>query len=273
MCPARLTKGREEIPVKSVIKLKSLVLLMLLPLAISACGQSGAAEEITVFAAASLTEVVEEYQAQFEEEHPGVTVRVNLAGTQEIRTQLEQGAAADVFLSADEEHLAALLEQKLVEEPRLMAINHLVIISPAAGEFNPASPRDLTQNHRLVLANPQVPAGKYARQILKNLEQAYGPSYSEAVLENLVSEETNVRQVLTKVALGEADAALVYATDAAQAEGIRVLEIPPEYNLEARYPGAVVTSSAHPELARAFLDGLGKSENLWRAFGFGLPAS
>ena len=99
-----------------------------------------------------------------------------------------------------------------------------------------------------------MPAGRYALEVLENLNALYGDDFSAQVLENLVSEETNVRQVSAKVALGEADAAIIYATDAAVTEGIRTIDIPNAYNVEAAYTIAVVKESAQRELAERFLE-------------------
>lgn len=265
---------------KKVIKLMSLALLIGLLFVTVSCGgtdtstqqdqepQQTTQTELMVFTAASLTDLVQEYAKNFEANNPGVTVKVNAAGTQQLRTQLEQGATADVFLSADVSHINALKEEKLVREPVVLAHNSIVLIVSEKSDFQPTSLADLTKPHRLVLANEQVPAGKYARKVLENLNALYGPDYKEKVFKNVVSEETDVRQVLTKVSLGEADCGMVYATDAKIGENIKVVGIPEEYNVVTDYLGAVVTESPQPELAQSLLDGLKNDKVLWEKYGF-----
>jgi molybdate transport system substrate-binding protein len=265
---------------KKVIKLMSLALLIGLLFVTVSCGgtdtstqqdqepQQTTQTELMVFTAASLTDLVQEYAKNFEANNPGVTVKVNAAGTQQLRTQLEQGATADIFLSANPDHIMALREKNLTEEPVTLAHNAIVLIVSDQSDFQPASLADLTAPHRMVLANEEVPVGKYSLQVLKNLNALFGPEYSEKVLQNVVSKETNVRQVLTKVSLGEADCGMVYATDAKIGENIKVVGIPEEYNVVTDYLGAVVTESPQPELAQSFLDGLKNDKVLWEKYGF-----
>ena len=211
------------------------------------------AQELVVFAASSLTEAFEEVAAAFEAEHE-VEVILNFAGSSTLSTQILQGAPADVFASADEAQMEEVAEAGLLRGgSQTFTQNRLVVITP---ENSPVETlQDLAEpGTLLVLAGPNVPAGRYALEILENLNEVYGADFSERVLANLVSEETNVRQVAAKVGLGEADAALVYATDAAVLRGVEVLEIPAAYNVTARYPIAVLEDSRQPELASAFVE-------------------
>ncbi len=211
------------------------------------------AQELAVFAASSLTESFEAVAAAFEAEQ-GVEVVLNFAGSSTLSTQILQGAPADVFASADEAQMGMVAEAGLLKgEPQTFAQNRLVVITPAGSAIQTL--RDLAEpGVLLVLAGPNVPAGRYALEVLGRLNAVYGADFSARVLANLVSEETNVRQVAAKVGLGEADAALVYATDAAVLSGVDIIEIPAAYNVTARYPIAVLADSGHPELASAFVE-------------------
>ena len=210
------------------------------------------AQTITVFAASSLTEAFNEMAQTFEAANPGVNVDLNFAGSSTLSTQISQGAPADVFASADERQMEAVAEE-IVGTPQRFAGNSLVMITPEGSSLS--TPEDLAEpGTLLVLAGPDVPVGRYALKSLDKLNARYGEDFSARVLKNLVSEETNVRQAAAKVALGEADTAIVYATDAAVTEGIRVIDIPDAYNIEAAYTIAVVKGSAQRELAERFLE-------------------
>ncbi len=218
------------------------------------------ATELRVFAAASLTEAFTEAGRAFEAAHPGVAVTFNFAGSQALRTQLAQGARADLLASADEETMAAAQRDGTIAgEPRVFARNRLVLIVPAANPSGIARLQDLARpGVKLVLAGPQVPVGAYARQSLAAMERdpAFGPGFAQRVLGNVVSEETNVKQVVAKVQLGEADAGIVYASDVTPAarDAVRAIEIPDRLNVVARYPIALVRGAADAATARAFVD-------------------
>jgi molybdate transport system substrate-binding protein len=212
-------------------------------------------EELVVFAAASLKEVFEGLARTFEQARPGTEVRLNLAGSQELRTQIEQGARADVFASADLGHMATLEKQRLVEPPAVFARNEPVIVVPRG---NPAGIRalaDLPRTKRLVVGAPQVPIGAYTVAIFDAAARKYGPDLRAKLDASVVSRELNVRQVLAKVALGEADAGIVYRTDAATAKDkVEVIAVPADLNTLAEYPIAVVKAAPRPALARAWVD-------------------
>ena len=206
----------------------------------SPAGSRARPVEVTVFAAASLREVFDRIAGEFEAGHPGARVTLNYAGSSALAVQIQQGAAADVVALADWANLQPLVDDSLVRDARDFARNRLVVVLPAANPRRVTSLADLARpGLRLALAAPEVPAGHYARQVLEKLE-AHRPGYRDAVLANVATEEPNVRQVLLKVELGEADAAFVYATDALAA-GVRVrtLPIPAEDNVTARYPLAL----------------------------------
>ena len=209
---------------------------------------------LTVFAAASLRDVFGSLGATFEREHPGAKVQFNFAGSQELRTQLENGAPADVLVSADNKHMDAARKEGLVDAPKVFATNAPVIVVPADNPGKVTSLKDLASVKRLVIGTPEVPIGTYTLQILDKAKARYGADFPAKVQARVVSRELNVRQVLTKVSLGEADAGIVYRTDARSAgDKVRVVEIPAEFNVVAEYPIATVTKAPLPDLARAWV--------------------
>jgi molybdate transport system substrate-binding protein len=222
--------------------------------------QAFAAVVLNVFAAASLSEAFTALGAEFERSHPGVSVGFNFAGSQQLVFQMEQGANADVFASADQRWMEYAREHDLVAEASsAFARNRLVVIVPRTNPARIGRLEDLARRGvKLVLAADAVPAGKYSREMLRNLRAAPGfpPEYDKRVLANVVSEEDNVKAVVAKVQLGEADAGVAYRSDvtAAVARHIRVFEIADPYNVLASYPIAVTRSTADPENARAFLE-------------------
>lgn len=232
---------------------------LLPPLALVLLLRGGAAgahprPELVVFEAASLRDAFARLAAAFEAAHPPVHVILNAAGSQELRAQIEHGAAADLFASADRRQMDRLVAGRLVEAPALFACNRPVLVV-RAGLPSIASLADLPRAQRVVLGAPEVPIGAYAETVLRRAAALYGGDFPARVGARLVSRELNVRQVLAKVVLGEADAALVYASDAAAARGkVRVVELPPAVGVVAEYPIALVRGGGQPGLARAFLE-------------------
>lgn len=225
-------------------------------LTLGACGGGGGErrETITVFAAASLTEAFGELAEAFEERHPGVTVRFSFAGSATLRTQALEGAPAGVFASASPEEVEALASAGLVIEQRMLAMNTLVVAVAESATAFIASFEDLAEpGVRLVLAAEDVPAGRYARQALSlaDADGAFGPGFDTRALANVRSNEPSVRVTLAKVELGEADAAIVYASDlGAAADGVRAVAIPERFQVPAEYRIALLSESA---MARAFV--------------------
>jgi len=210
--------------------------------------------KLVVFAATSLRDAFGQLGEAFKKAHPGVEVTFNFAGTQEIRTQLEQGALADVFASADERHMKALLDAGKVEAPRVFAENEPVIVVASEKVGSIRALADLPSAARIVIGAPEVPIGKYTLQILDRASAKLGADFRARVEAHVVSRELNVRQVLAKVSLGEADAAIVYRSDVGSAAGkLGVLSIPPEINVIARYPVARVKGGPSPALAQEWL--------------------
>jgi molybdate transport system substrate-binding protein len=209
-------------------------------------GPLAAQRAVTVFAAASLTEAFTAIGKTFERQHPGIAVRFNFAGSQLLATQLEQGARADVFASADQRWMKYAEAKKLLATPAvLFARNRLVVVLPRSDPGGIETLQDLSRpGIKLVLAGRQVPVGAYSREALTRLNSAQGfpARYEQLVLSNLVSEEENVRAVAAKVQLREADAGIVYRTDVSEsvARQLRILDIPDPYNPIAEYPIATV---------------------------------
>jgi molybdate transport system substrate-binding protein len=237
--------------------------LLLLPLiaviALSACGSPAPRVEpktLTVFAAASLTDAFDEIGKAFEAANPGVTVKLNFGGSQALRTQIEQGAKADVFASANAKEMDALITGSFVTvgSPQVFLTNRLIVIMPAN---NPAGLKDLAglskSGLKLVLAAKEVPVGNYSLQVLDKLDQALGNGFKDKVLTNVVSYENDVKQVVAKVQLGEADAGIVYSSDMVAAPELQKIDIPAENNVIAEYPLAALAQSKNPELAQAFI--------------------
>jgi molybdate transport system substrate-binding protein len=256
-----------EIPQYGRMRLVHLLMMAFLALGLMLAmrGSTTAAEAprvqgaLTIFTAASLTDAFKDMAAEIEKANPGTKLTFNFAGSPTLRTQLAQGARADVFASADEPNMVgAEKDGSIIGEPQIFARNQLVVVVPVKNPGGIHTLQDLTKPKlKLVLTNKEVPVGNYARQALEKLSQdaAYGPEFAKRVLANLVSEETNVKQVASKVQLGEADAGIVYSTDVTPAlrDVVRVIQIPPEFNVIAKYPIAAVKDSNNEAGAQAFI--------------------
>lgn len=233
---------------------KRIILGAVVVLLAASCGH--ARSELVVFAAASLT-------APFTaSEYPGLSVTYSFAGSQQLVAQITAGAPADVVATADQDTMARLVATNLVEPPTTFAQNTLQV---AVAPRNPKAITALSDLARpglkVVLADPSVPAGRYAVQALDKAGITVRP----------VSLELNVTAALGKVTSGEADAAVVYVTDVAGAKGaVTGIDIPPAHNIVASYPVAVVRATRNPVAARAFVDQLlhGPGRDALRAHGF-----
>jgi molybdate transport system substrate-binding protein len=212
--------------------------LAVLALVAGGCG-GGGHEHLTVYAASSLTEVFQELDPD---------ARYNFAGSDELATQLREGAEADVYAAASPKYPDELYDEELIEKPEVFATNRLVIVVPKDNPARIDSLSDLQKaGVKLVVGAKGVPIGDYTREVL---ERANRPR----VLANVVSEEKDVKGVLGKVRLGEADAGFVYATDAkAAGDDVRAIELPDEVQARVRYPVAVVSASKHEAEAREFV--------------------
>lgn len=215
---------------------------------------------LTVFAASSLTDAFEEIAADFGDLHPDVTISFNFAGSSELRTQLEQGAPADVFASANTSQMDQALASGVVgADSPIFARNRLVVIVPKANEAGIDTLQDLAEDGvKVVLAGEDVPVGAYSRDFLENAsaDPAFGVTYGADVLANVVSEETNVKQVVARIQIDEADAGIVYTTDVTDevAGDVTTIEIPDALNKIAQYPIAPTSDAGNPALAQVFID-------------------
>jgi molybdate transport system substrate-binding protein len=213
------------------------------------------ATNLRVLAAASLQDAFQSLGARFEASHPGVRPEFDFAGSQVLRTQIEQGAQGDLFASADTEHVAALARENLAEPPVIFAHNRVVVVTPAKAE-RVRRLADLGRpGLRIVMAGPTVPAGRYAEQVLVQLgrDPSLGKALETAIRANVVSQESNVRAVLAKVQLGEADAGFVYETDARAAAGrVRVIRLPERIDVQTTYAVALLRGASARATALAF---------------------
>jgi molybdate transport system substrate-binding protein len=216
--------------------------------------------QLTVFAAASLTGAFNEMKTSLEKSNPDLSITFNFASSTQLRAQLEQGARADVFASADEKEMDLAREAGLLAgEPAVFAHNRLVVILPRDNPAGIETLQDLSRpGVKLDLASETAPIGAYTRQFLERASAApaFGADFEQRALANVVSEEENVKQVVAKVRLGEADAGICYVSDVTPeaASDLATIDIPDELNQIATYPIAVLKDAGDPALARAFLD-------------------
>lgn len=223
-----------------------IVVALLSVLGAAACEGTGDGDDgrIVVFAAASLTEAFGELATGFRTTGGGVAVELNLAGSPSLRTQILNGAPADVFASADPSTMTELVGAGAADDPVDFAANRLQIAVPPG---NPAGVRGLADfaDPRLLLGlcAEEVPCGTLARNALA----------SAAVTPSIDTDEPDVRSLLTKVQAGELDAGIVYRSDVLAAAGtVEGIDVPPEVNATATYPIAVLTEAANPDAADLF---------------------
>lgn len=207
---------------------------------------------LTVFAAASLTESFTKLAMIFEDQNPDVQVTLNFAGSQQLAEQLAQGARADVFASASQKYMVTAIENGIAndDEAKVFAQNHLVVIAPILNPAGISSYRDVAKpGVKLVLADAAVPAGAYSLAFLRAAD------IETEALANVVSYEENVKAVLTKVLLGEADAGIVYVSDinAEVGAGLASFAIPLGLNQTADYLITPLITAPNPDLAQAFI--------------------
>jgi molybdate transport system substrate-binding protein len=227
---------------------------------------TGAETSLTVFAAASLSEILSEIGRRFSLARPGVVLNLNAAGSQQLAQQIVQGAPGDIFASANEKQMNAAVESGRIISgtQQVFAHNHLVIIVPTDNPAKLTSAQDLSRpGVKLILAATEVPAGQYSLEFLAkaSVDDGFGVDYQAGVLANLLSYEQNVRAVLAKISLGEADAGIVYASDVVQAGGtltgasqVQRIQIPDRFNVIVSYLMAPLADSPRLELAQQFIN-------------------
>jgi molybdate transport system substrate-binding protein len=227
------------------------------PAAATSPGTNVELDDVTVYAAASLRGAFEALAGPWEARHPGSTLVLSFDASSTLRTQIEQGAPADVLASADTRNAQLLVDAWLAPGPITpFAGNDLVVVVPTDDPAAIETPADLARpGIRYVTAGPEVPITRYATEAIENLGALpdYPAGYAAAVTANIVSEEDNVRAVLAKIELGEGDAAIVYATDAAASELVETIPIPDEANVPATYAAVASIDAPNPALAPEFL--------------------
>jgi molybdate transport system substrate-binding protein len=241
--------------------------------ALSGCGSNGGnstgsskAQTLTVFAASSLTGAFTAIGKDFERAHPGVTVRFSFAGSSDLEAQIEQGAPADVFASADTANMdKAASSNSLARKPANFALNTLEIAVPPDNPASISSFADLGKpGVKLVICSADVPCGAAAQQVAKVAKVKLRP----------VSEESSVTDVLAKVESGEADAGLVYVTDVlAAGDKVKGITFPESGQVVNVYPIAALSGSSHKQLAQQFVSQVtgAAGQQVLSKFGFAKP--
>jgi molybdate transport system substrate-binding protein len=233
--------------------------------------------ELQVYAAASLKAVLAQVKAAYEAANPGITLTVSTDSSTALETKIEQGAPADLLLSADTKNPQRLVDKGLASGSVVsLAGNLLTVIVPSANPAGIAAPADLAKGGVKVIACADgVPIQTYTAQWLAKVSAlpTYGAGFVSGYNANVVSREDNVGAIVAKVALGEGDAGVVYVTDATASGKVRTIAIPAEQNVPATYGGVVVASSAHADAAHAFLAWLAsaKGQVILASFGFVPP--
>lgn len=239
-------------------KCKILTMLVLL-----ACFSPAFAEEkheLTVFCGAGLTGALSEIGGLYENA-TNMSVEFNFDGVPALRAQIEQGAYADVLVSANLKHMDALKSEGFINNStvEVFARNKVAIIVPNGNPANITSLKDLAApGVKILMGTKDLPAGDYALQVLDRLaaDPEYGPVYKESVLSNVVSQETTVNRIVSKIALGEADAGFAFISDVSPEMIGKVtrISVPDKYNVVGDFPVGVLSQSKYPEEAQAFLD-------------------
>jgi molybdate transport system substrate-binding protein len=215
-------------------------------------------DKITVFAAASLTEAFNAAAPAFTKK-TGIAVAFNYGGSDTLATQLKQGAPADVFASANLAQMKVVNDASLVNPAKTFAKNRLVMVTPKASAMKFTGPADLAKNGvKDVLAAATVPVGSYARATFAKLSgtAGYPADFPAAVEKNVVSNELDVKAVVTKISLNEGDAGVVYSTDVtpAVAPKLDVFSFPPAVAPDIEYPIAMLKAAPNAKGAQAFVD-------------------
>jgi molybdate transport system substrate-binding protein len=219
---------------------------------------SAADVELTVFGAASLKGVLDKAKAAYETAHPGTTVSVSTDSSSALEMQIEQGAPADVFLSADTRNPKKLVDGGLADgAATTFAGNKLTVIVPTANPAGITTPADLAKSGvKVIVAGDEVPITKYATQLVANLAKVanYPADFAAKYAANIASREDNVKAVVAKIELGEGDAGIVYVTDAKASTKVTPIGVPDTANVVATYAGVVVKASKDAAAAKTFLD-------------------
>ena len=241
-------------------------------------GPSAEPVELTIYGAASLKGPLEAAKAAYETTKPGATVTLSTGSSAALETQIEQGAPADVFLSADTTNPKKLVDAGLADGAAVtFAGNKLTVIVPTANPADITSPKDLARSGvKFIAAGDEVPITKYATQLVDSLakEAGYRADFAAKYTANIASKEEDVKSVVAKIEIGEGDAGIVYVTDAKASTKVTTVDVPPSANVPATYAGVVVKASKNAAAAKAFLDWFAGPDGqaILSSFGF-LPSS
>jgi molybdate transport system substrate-binding protein len=265
------------------VRSRVVVLFGVLACTVAACIGSGATSlpartDLTIYGAASLKGALEQVKLAYEAAVPGTTLTMSTDSSATLAAQIEQGAPADVFLSADTKQPQALIDKGLADGAAVtFATNALTIIVPTANPGGIQTPADLAREGvKVIAAGDEVPITKYATQLVDDLatEAGYPADFAAAYTANTASKEDNVKAVVAKIELGEGDAAIVYVTDAKASNKVATIDVPADANVPATYDGVVIKASSHLAAATAFLAWLAGPDGqaILGTFGF-LPPS
>jgi molybdate transport system substrate-binding protein len=223
----------------------------------SSAATSAAPAALTIYGAASLKGVLDKVKAAFETANVGTALTISTDSSATLETQIEQGAPADVFLSADTSNPKKLVDKGLADGAAVtFAGNKLTIIVPTANPAGIKTPADLAKTGiKVIAAGDEVPITKYATQLVANLakESGYPADFAAKYTANIASKEDNVKAVVAKIELGEGDAGIVYVTDAKASIKVAAVDVPDTANVAATYSGVVVKASKNAAAAQAFL--------------------
>src|SRR5712671_2306991 len=227
------------------------------PTASTSPAPSAAPAALTIYGAASLKGVLDKARTAYETANPGTTLTISTDSSATLETQIEQGAPADVFLSADTTNPKKLVDKGLAAgEAVTFAGNKLTVIAPTTNPAGIKTPADLAKTGvKVIAAGNAVPITKYANQLVANLarEAGYPPDFAARYTANIASKEDNVKAIVAKIELGEGDAGIVYVTDGKASTKVTTIDVPDTANVPATYAGVVVKASRNAAAAQAFL--------------------
>lgn len=250
------------------MRARSAILVVVLATVVPACS-SGAGSlserpapaamggELTIYGAASLKDALDRVVVAYRAANPDTTLTISTDSSSALETQIEQGAPADVFLSADATNPKRLVDEGLADgEPVTFATNELTIVVPAGNPAGIVTPVDLARpGVKVIAAGDAVPITTYATQLVANLagQPGYPADFAVAYAANIASKEDNVKALIAKIELGEGDAGIVYVTDARASSRVVTIDVPDAANVRATYDGVVVKASRSAASARTFL--------------------
>ncbi|HLQ48755.1 MAG TPA: molybdate ABC transporter substrate-binding protein [Candidatus Dormibacteraeota bacterium] len=227
------------------------------PTASTSPAPSAAPAALTIYGAASLKGVLDKARTAYETANPGTTLTISTDSSATLETQIEQGAPADVFLSADTTNPKKLVDKGLAAGAAVtFAGNKLTVIAPTTNPAGIKTPADLAKTGvKVIAAGDAVPITKYATQLVANLARVagYPADFAAKYSANIASKEDNVKAIVAKIELGEGDAGIVYVTDGKASTKVTTIDVPDTANVPATYAGVVVKASRNAAAAQAFL--------------------